>query len=375
MPPLRNLLPRICLAVALLAALGCRQPEPPATAISPTATPAPVPTPASTPTPEPYLRAPVLPPAPKEPITFGNPNWNSAQLQTRIAQYIVEKGYGYSTSVQFGAASPLFYFMLGDDIDVLMEVWLPNQSEIWPEATQAGEVISLGESLGRDWQSAFVIPAYLQEQYPELDHIADLRNPFYQALFATPETAGKARLVSCVIGWPCAEVNAAQVYGYGLADHIQIVHPADAAALNADLHDAYARRQPWLGYQWGTNDPPLLLDLVRLEEPAYRDSCWLTTRACAYPDATILIGVNAELPDRAPEIAAMLRKWEFNIDTALKPATRWQRANPQADLNDTALWWLNNYPTLWREWVTPEAAAKITAALAAGETAAGWPEP
>ena len=319
MPPLRSLLPGICLAVALLAALGCRQPEPTATAIAPTAPPAPVPTPTPKPTPEPFLMAPVLPPAPKEPITFGDPNWNSAQLQNRIAQYIVEKGYGYSTSVRFGGAFSLFYFMLGDDIDVLMEVWLPNQSEIWQEATQAGEVIALGASLGRDWQSAFVIPAYLQEQYPELDHIDDLHNPFYQALFATPETAGKA--APDVLRYRLALRGSDRRASLWLRldrPYPNRSTPADDAALNADLYDAYARRQPWLGYQWGTNDPPLLLDLVRLEEPAYRDSCWLTTKACAYQDATIIIGVNAELPGRHPEIAAMLRKWEFNIDTALK---------------------------------------------------------
>ena len=70
----------------------------------------------------------------------------------------------------------------------------------------------------------------------------------------------------------------------------------------------------------------------------------------------------------------MLRRWEFKTDTALKPAARWQNANPQASLEDTALWWLNHHPTLWREWVTAEAAAQIAAALAAGQTPAGWPE-
>ena len=43
---------------------------------------------------------------------------------------------------------------------------------------------------------------------------------------------------------------------------------ADGAALNADLYGAYEKGEPWLGYQWGTNDPALLLDLVQLEEPA-----------------------------------------------------------------------------------------------------------
>ena len=308
LPQLPSLLPNLCIALALLAAaLACQQPQPtpaptlPPTAAplaptvaptptpSPTATPTPVPEPTPTPViilierpppvfieimpPELALTPPPTPIPPKDPIIFANPNWNSATLQTRIAQYIVEIGYGYPTDVWFGSVWALLQAMRPGEIDVMLEVWLPIQSEIWQEARNAGEVISLGESPGRDWQSAFVIPAYLQAQYPELDHIDDLKNPFYQALFATPETAGKARLMSCVIGWQCEEVNAAQVDGYGLTGHIHIVNPADGAALNADLRDAYANRQPWLGYQRGASDSVLLLDLVRLEEPAYRDSC------------------------------------------------------------------------------------------------------
>ena len=45
--------------------------------------------------------------AEKEPIVFSDLNWTSAQFQNRVAQYIVEKGYGYPTDVVFGATLPL----------------------------------------------------------------------------------------------------------------------------------------------------------------------------------------------------------------------------------------------------------------------------
>ena len=35
----------------------------------------------------------------KDTIVFSDLNWSSAQIQNRIAQYIVEKGYDYTTSV------------------------------------------------------------------------------------------------------------------------------------------------------------------------------------------------------------------------------------------------------------------------------------
>ena len=244
----------------------------------------------------------------KEPIVFSDLNWASAQVQDRIAQYIVDKGYGYPTDVVFGATLPLFQGLRRGDSHVTMEIWLPNQAEAWMEAQAAGEVISVGKSLGKDWQSSFVIPAYLAEQHPDLDSVDDLKDDKYKELFATAETGGKARLVSCVIGWACEDVNAKQIEGYGLSDHIHVVNPGDSAAANADLYGSYEKGEPWLGYQWGTNDPALLLDLVRLEEPEYSDECWFTTKACAYEDATILIAVHPDLTTRAPEVVAMLAK-------------------------------------------------------------------
>ena len=313
------------------------------------------------------------PEGPKETIIFGDLNWSSALLQNRIAQYIIEHGYGYPTDVKFGATLPLFEGLKRGDTDVTMEIWLPNQDEAWNKAREEGAVLSVGKSLGSDWQSAFVIPAYLQEQYPDLDSIDDLTDPQYKDLFTTTETGDKARLVSCVIGWACEGVNAAQVEGYGLSDHVQIVNPGDGAALNADLYGAYEREEPWLGYQWGTNDPALKLDLVRLEEPAYSDECWFTTKACAYEDATILIAVNPDLPGEAPDVVEMLRNWDFNIEI-YKAVVQWQDANPDVDTKTTTLWWLNENQDIWSQWVTDQAEANIVAALAAGEEAEGWPD-
>ena len=315
----------------------------------------------------------MAPEGPKETIIFGDLNWSSALLQNRIAQYIVEHGYGYPTDVKFGATLPLFQGLKRGDTHVTMEIWLPNQDEAWEEARSEGAVLSVGKSLGSDWQSAFVIPAYLQEQYPELDSVEDLKDQQYKDLFKTAETGDKARLVSCIIGWACEEVNAKQVTGYGLDDHVQIINPGDGAALNADLYGAYERQEPWLGYQWGTNDPALVLDLVRLEEPGYSDQCWFTTKACAYEDATILIAVNPDLPGNAPDVVEMLRNWDFNIGI-YKDVVRWQGENPEADAQSTALWWLNSFPDIWGEWVTDDAMGAVQAALAAGETAEGWPE-
>ena len=313
------------------------------------------------------------PAAPKDPIVFADLNWTSAQTQNRIAQYLLEKGYGYPTELVFGATLPLFQGLRRGDIDVDMEMWLPNQIDVWEEARDAGEVVALGGSLGKDWQSAFVIPAYLQEEYPDLDSVEDLKDDRFKSLFATPDSHGKARLVSCLIGWACEGVNAAQVEGYGLSEHVSVVAPGDAATANASLYSAYEKGEAWLGYQAGTNDPALILDLVRLDEPPYSDECWATTKACAYKDADVLVAVNANLPARAPDAVAALRAYDLGAER-FGDIFRWTQANADAALEDAVLWWLKGNADIWGAWVTPDAKAKIQAALNANETADGWPE-
>ena len=307
-----------------------------------------------------------------ETVIFSDLNWTSAQVQNRIAQFIVEKGYGYGTDVVFGSTLPLFQGLRNGDTHVTLEIWLPNQDEAWYEAIGNDEVVEVGASLVKDWQSFFVIPAYLQEEYPDLDSVEDLKDGKFKEIFASAETGGKARIVSCVIGWACEEVNAAQVIGYELEDHVHVVNPGDGAALNADLYGAYEKGEPWIGYQWGTNDPALILDLVRLEEPPYSDECWAADKACAYEDADVLIAVHPDMIDGAPDVVDVLRAWNFNIEV-YKEVARWMDQNSDASANDAALWWLNSKADLWSAWVTDDAAASIEAALAANEIPEGWP--
>ena len=299
----------------------------------------------------------------KETIVFSDLNWNSAQIQNRIAQYIVEHGYGYPTDVILGATLPNFQGLQKGDIHVTMEIWLPDQGIGWEEAISQADVVKIGPGLAGDWQSTFVIPEYLAVAHPGLKTPQDLLKPEFQELFSTPDSRGKARLVACVIGWTCEVVNTLQIEAYGLSDFLHVINPGSQEAMFADLYGAYEKEEPWLGYMWGTGDPALKLDLVRLEEPPFSQECWDTHKACAFGDSLVLVAVHKSLPPRAPEVTDMLSKWEFTVDI-YKSIFQWMEANPGSEASEAALWFLNNNP-IWHNWVTPEAATAINAALAA----------
>ena len=313
------------------------------------------------------------PEGPKETIVFSDLNWTSAEIQNRIAQYIVEYGYGFPTDVVPGATLPLFQGLRKGDTHVTMEIWLPNQSIGWTEAVELGEVVSVGKSLVGDWQSTFVIPAYIAEQHPDLKTPQDLMKPEFQELFATDDSRGKARLVACVPGWSCELVNDEQIETYGLTDSLYVIKPGSQDAMFAELFGAYEKQEPWLGYMWGTGDPALKLDLVLLEEEPYTQECWDSGKACHFDESLVLIAVNPSLLPRAPEVIGFLQNWEFSIPV-YKPVFQWIDSNPEATRAEAAIWWLENNQDLWSAWVTDDAAASVMAALDAGLEAEGWPE-
>ena len=304
---------------------------------------------------------------PKETIVFADLNWNSAQLQNAIARFIVEKGFGYPTDAIFGATIPLWQGLTNGDIDVTMEIWLPNQKDVWEPAMAKGEVIPVGKSLDDNWQSAFVVPTYVIEGDPErgidamapdLKTVADLVN--YKDLFATPESGGKANLVTCVAGWACEGVNAEKVSAYGLDDTIRLQVPGSDAALFASLQGAYAKGDPWLGYMWGPTPTAAELDLAVLEEPDCAPGAGPGT-GCAYPTAVIRIAVHPTLAQRAPEVIEFLRKWNFTAVTQI--AAESYMSDTGADFAETAIWYLQNQEDVWTQWLPADVARKVKAAL------------
>jgi glycine betaine/proline transport system substrate-binding protein len=309
----------------------------------------------------------VMPTATKrEPIVFADLNWKSAQLQNAITRFIVEKGYGYPTDAFFGGTTPLWQGLLKGDIQVIMEVWLLNMQEVWDKAMAEGVVVPVGKNLEDNWQSAFVVPGYvikgdnkrgIQPMAPDLKTPQDIKN--YKDLFATVDSRGKAVLVNCP-AWECSEINEKKVKAYGLEDSIRLQDPGAAAALFASLQGAYDKGKPWLGYMWAPTVIADRLDLTILEEP----SCGPGQEpadGCSYPAVQVLIAVHPSLIQRAPEVTAMLGKYDFTAADQMRAAR--YMSDKGTTFAETAVWWLKNNEEVWSKWVAADVTQKVKQAL------------
>ena len=323
----------------------------------------------------------VAPTKEKREIVFGGLNWDSALVQNGVARYIVEHGYGYPTSQIEGATLPLFQGLRKGDIDLTMEIWLPNQDTAWNEAVKAGEVIPVGKSLEDNWQSSFLIPKYMQDANPELDSIEDLKEDKFKSLF--DQEGGKVILLGGVAGWGARtmqdgdETGPGQIVGMGLEDHVVIRDPGTSGALAAAIEAAYAKEDPILFYYWG---PTALahqlatgVGYVDLEQPDPSECADNSPiHGCAFPAAEIMIAMNTELVNDAPELISFFQNWDWSAGNQLA-AEGWYADNKEGLTNDgksseeiysaTGVWYLQNNDA-WKSWVPDDVSENVEAALA-----------
>jgi glycine betaine/proline transport system substrate-binding protein len=346
--------------------------------LPPTATPQPLP-PTSTPA---SLQTTTTFKKKNREIVFGGLDWVSALVQNGVARYIVEHGYGYPTSQIEGSTLPLFMGLRKGDIDVTMEIWLPNQDAVWNEAVKAGEVIPAGKSLEDNWQSSFLIPKYMQDANPGLDSVEDLKEDQFKSLFE--REGGKVVMLGCIAGWGCRtmqdgdDTGPGQIVGMGLEDHVVLRDPGTSGSLAAAIEGAFAKKDPILFYYWGPTALALKLEtemggIVDLEQPDPSECAYHSPiHGCAFPAAEIMIALNTELHEDAPELISFFKNWDWHAGNQLA-AEEWhfynkerlasQGKSSEEIFEATGVWYLKN-SVEWQNWVPNEIAANVEAALA-----------
>lgn len=305
------------------------------------------------------------------PIVFADFGWDSALVHNRIAQFILEHGYGYETDSIAGETIPLFQGMLQGDIDAATEIWA-DQIPAYQDAVADGTVLDLGTNYGESIQGWFV-PTYVIEgdaergiepMAPDLKTVEDL--PKYKDLFADPEDPSKGRYYDCIAGWECEQVNEAKFSAYGLNDHYNRFLPGSGAALATSLVSAYEKGEPWFGYYWGPTWIFAKYDLTQIEEPPYSDECWENIRdgeeACGYPEVKVRIAVPADFADKAPDVVEFFTAYETTFEQTSEMLLYLQENDATAE--ETAIWFLTEHEDTWTQWVSDDVAEKVKAALA-----------
>ena len=314
----------------------------------------------------------------KAPIIFADFGWDSAQVHNRIAAFVIEHGLGYEVQYVQGETIMLNTAMIeargSQAPNVNMESWTENWQDLYDKGQKMGQdpntdkgFINLGSNFPNSVQG-FWVPTYvikgdtardIQASAPDLKSVQDVKK--YWELFKDPEDPSKGRFYSCIPGWSCALVNEKKIKVYGLDQYFNVMKPGSGPALAASMEAAYKRGKPWFGYYWAPTWVLGKLDMTLLEEPAFDQQIWDTTKACEYPAVKCDILVHKNLPKWAPDVVDFLKNYETTLQLNNEFLAHMQ--DTKASTEETAVWWLKKYENKWTTWVPAPVAAKVKAAL------------
>lgn len=308
----------------------------------------------------------------KETLILADASWDSIKVHNRIAGFIIEHGYGYPTpQYTFGDTLPLLQGTAKGDVDIYMEVWADNIMEAWEASLADGSVKNLGPSIP-DGPQGWWVPTYMiagdpergiEPMTPDLKSVSDL--PQYWELFKDREVPTKGRFHNSPPGWICTEINEVKMKTYGLEDTYNLFSTGSDAALVTSMVSAYEKGEPWLGYYWEPTWVMGKLDMTMLEEPAFDEALWNdeTNRGCVYPHAQVLIGINSEMENKAPQIVEFLSKYDTTLaqnNDFLAFMIDYEGENSE---EAAALYFLETYPEVWKQWLPEDIATKVENAL------------
>ena len=168
-----------------------------------------------------------------------------------------------------------------------------------------------------------------------------------------------------------------QIVGMGLEDHVVLRDPGTSGALAAAIEGAFAKEDPILFYYWGPTalahqlaTGPGFVDLEQPDPSECADNSPI--HGCSFPPAEIMIAMNTELVNDAPELIAFFKEWDWSAGNQLA-AEDWHAANSEAladkgasseeIFSATGVWYLQNNDA-WEDWVPDDIAANVKAALA-----------
>jgi ABC-type proline/glycine betaine transport system substrate-binding protein len=298
--------------------------------------------------------------------------WNSIRINSAIAKYIIEKGYGYPVELVSATELVMLEEIQKGGIDLAVEFWAQNLSDYWnPEQSDQKYTIDLGPIFESSPQF-FVIPKWMAEQY-NIETVYDMADKW--ELFKDPHDPTKGVFYNCIIGWYCSRINAAKLSAYGLSRYYNAVEPGSSFALEAALERAQEKRKPIFSYYWKPTTVIAQYDWHILVEPAYSEECWLKIMnsfkdkkqrldsACAYDAPPIHKIAHIGLSDKAPDIVEVMKKM-FIGNRKLDDVLAWSSKNNITQWEKSAEYYLTNNVDSWETWVSPVAYEKIYHSLA-----------
>jgi glycine betaine/proline transport system permease protein/glycine betaine/proline transport system substrate-binding protein len=300
-------------------------------------------------------------------LTTMDQGWDSQKFHNQVAKFIVENGFdGYILEEITGSAILMWQALLVGEIDLDIEEWTDNVVTYKDDIAE-GRILELG-TIVEDSAQGFYVPRYVIEGDPErgiepmapdLKTVADLVK--YPHVFKDPDRPGKGRVFGAIPGWMVDDTMFQKYKYYGLDKDYNYFRSGSEVVLFAAIESAYNLGEGWVGYCWEPAWITGKYDMVLLEDAPY-DLELYKIGACEIPKQALKNVSSSKFPERAPDLVDFFSKYRTGTQKVSEVLAYMEETKEDAE--KAAIWYLKNNDSVLDEWLLPEQAAKVRAALA-----------
>lgn len=299
-------------------------------------------------------------------ITVTDNGWDSQMLHNEIAKLVVENAYdGYDFQVSTGSSTMNWQAIIAGEVDLDIESWTDNVAT-YPQDVENGDIVDVGV-LVRDSAQGLYVPRYVVEGdaergieaiAPDLRTVEDLKK--YPHVFPDDEDASRGRIYGSIPGWMADEILYKKYEFYGLDKTYNYARLGSEATLFASLASAYNLGEPWVGYCYEPTWISGKLDLILLEDAPYDPELYMEGK-CSFPAQELKIVSSNKFAEKAPDLLEFFEKYQTSSELISKALAYLDETGKTHE--ETAKWFLKEYDYLLDEWLSPERAEKVRAAL------------
>lgn len=304
-------------------------------------------------------------------VTIADMNWSSATLMANVDSLILSKGFGCNVEIVPGDTMPTGTSMIErGEPDIAPELWSNSMKDALDRGVEEGRLLYAGNSLSDGGEEGLWVPKYLVDKMPEL---ATIEGIIANAeLFTHPEDPNKSMIMGCPAGWNC-QISVSNLYrALGLEEAgFDLVDPGSGAGLAGAIAKAYEREEAWFGYYWAPTDILGKYEMVKVDFGTGVDEAMFTQcitqiecedpKPTMYPSSPVQTVTTADFANESPAAFGYVQSRSYT-NPQMGELLAWMADN-QADGEFAAYHFLENYESIWTQWVSEDVANKVKAAL------------
>ncbi len=286
-------------------------------------------------------------------------NWPSASATSHIIKAAIEENLGLEVELQNGTNPVIFEAMDKGSMDVMAEVWLPNQQNLYDTYVAGKGTVELNKT-GMPASQGLCVPDYVATEMG-VTSVEDLTDPDKAALFDS-DGDGKGNLYVGNPGDASGNVEKIKAKSYGY-DQTMTTDVYDETVAYANLDRAINAHEAWVGFCYKPHYIFSLHQMTVLNEPPYDEANWTVIQptddpdwlakssvASAWPTANVHVGFRKALETEKPEVANMLRNIKFTAEevSAMSYALVVDKKEPEAYAKE----WIAAHPDQVIGWFT-----------------------